>query len=274
MAPVVGNASKFKRGDVPRYVEFNESTEIHVFGDASANMGHGVAAYARTFKKEINCYDSDLLFAKSKINPTKDISVPSLELVAALLCANIAEMLREELDFPKNRIFCYSDSETTLWWLTKKSNSLLPFVANRVQKIQEFGYVFQYVSTHSNPADIASRGCAPSALSRTLWVKGPTFLRLPREEWKIPKVDFSKVDKLQEVKKQYVYNHLTICKTYEEYPQNMMVVNMADYYNDHDLLLRKTMLIMEIVFVWKTKALEKKSAILDPNKISHHKKQA
>ena len=258
----------------PRYVEFNESTELHIFGDASANMGHGVAAYARTLNKGTNCYESNLLFAKSKINPTKEISVPRLELVAALLCANIAEMLKEELDFPKNRIFCYSDSETTLWWLTKKPNSLLPFVANRVQKIQELGYVFQYVSTQSNPADIASRGCAPHALTRTLWARGPNFLRLSREDWKIPKVDFSKVDKLQEVKKQYVYNHLTICKTYEEFPQNMMVVNMADYYSDHDLLLRKTMLVMEIVSVWKTKALQKKSAMLDVNKVSHHKNRA
>ena len=54
----------------------------------------------------------------------------------------------------------------------------------------------------------------------------------------------------------------------------MMVVNMADYYGDHDLLLRKTMLIMEIVDIWKIKALRKKSAILDPNKISHHKQRA
>ena len=87
-------------------------------------------------------------------------------------------------------------------------------------------------------------------------------------------MDFSKVDKLQEVKKQFAYSHLTISKTYEEYPQNMMVVNMADYYGDHDLLLRKTMLIMEIVDIWKTKALVKKSAVLDPNRISHHKSRA
>ena len=250
------------------------STELHVFGDAPANMGHGVAAYAQTLNKDVNRYESTLLFAKSKINPTKDISVPRLKLVAALLCAKIAVMVREELDSPKNRIFCYSDSETTLWWLTKKPNSLLPFVATRVQKIQEFGNVFQYLSMQINPADIASRGCAPHALKRTLWTQGPKFLRLSREDWKIPKVDFSKVDKLQEVKKQFVYIHLTISKTYEQYPQNMMVVNVADYYGDHDLLLRKTMLIMEIVEIWKIKALQKKSATLDPNAISHHKQRA
>ena len=54
----------------------------------------------------------------------------------------------------------------------------------------------------------------------------------------------------------------------------MMVVNMADYYSDHDLLLRKTMLVMEILSVWKIKALQKKSAMLDVNKVSHHKNRA
>ena len=145
-------------------------------------MGHGVAAYARTLRKGTNRYESSLLFAKSKINPTKDISVPCLELVAALLCAKITDMLGEELDFLKNQIFCYSDSETTLWWLAKKPNSLLPFVANRVHKIQEFGYVFQYMSMQVNPADVASCGCAPHALKRTLRTQAPNFLRLSRED--------------------------------------------------------------------------------------------
>ena len=271
--PKVDFSKVDKLQEVKKQFVYSHLTISKTYEEYPQNI-HKVAAYARTLNKESNRYESTLLFAKSKINPTKDISVPRLELVAALLCAKIADMTSEELDFPKNRIFCYSDSETTLWWLTKKPNSLLPFVANRVQKIQEFGYVFQYVNTQINPADIASRGCAPNALKRTLWTQGPNFLRLPREEWKIPKVDFSKVDKLQEVKKQFVYSHLTISKTYEEYPQKMMVVNMADYYGDHDLLLRKTMLIIEIVDVWKTKALKKKSAILYPNKISHHKQRA
>ena len=65
--------------------------------------------HARTVLQSTGCYESTLLFARSKINPTKDISVPGLELLAALFCAKIAEMLREELDFPKNRIFCYYD---------------------------------------------------------------------------------------------------------------------------------------------------------------------
>ena len=36
----------------PRHVPFTTDTKLHVFGDAAANMGHGVAAYARTPVRE------------------------------------------------------------------------------------------------------------------------------------------------------------------------------------------------------------------------------
>ena len=84
--------------------------------------------------------------------------------------------------------------------------ALLPFVSNRVQKIIDLGYRFNYVSTLANPADVASRGCTPDELLRSLWKNGPKFLSIPNSEWTPPKIDFSKVDKLQEVKKQHVYN--------------------------------------------------------------------
>ena len=52
-------------------------------------------------------------------NPKREITVARLELVASLLCAQTVEMLHKELGIAKGKIFCYSDSETTLWWLTK-----------------------------------------------------------------------------------------------------------------------------------------------------------
>ena len=70
-------------------------------------------------------------------------------------------MLHKELGIAKGKIYCYSDSETALWWLTKPPSALLPFVSNRVQKIIEIGYRFNYVSTLANPADVASCGCTP-----------------------------------------------------------------------------------------------------------------
>ena len=153
----------------PRHVPFTTDTELHVFGDAAANMGHGVAAYARTPVSGNGKFETHLIFAKSRINPKRDITVPKLELVTSLLCTQTADMLHKELGVAKGKIFCYSDSETALWWLTKPPSALLPFVSNRVQKIIDLGYKFNYVSTLANPADVASCGCTLDELSRTLW---------------------------------------------------------------------------------------------------------
>ena len=111
----------------PHHVPFTTDTELHVFGDAAANMGHGVAAYARTPVGNNGKFETHVLFAKSRISPKRDITVPRLELVMSLLCAQMAEMLHKELGIAKGKIFCYSDSETALWWLTKPPSALMPF---------------------------------------------------------------------------------------------------------------------------------------------------
>ena len=69
----------------PRHVPFTPDTEIDVFGDAAVNMGHGVAAYARTPVGNNGKFETHLLFAKSRINPKCNITVPRLELVTSLL---------------------------------------------------------------------------------------------------------------------------------------------------------------------------------------------
>ena len=63
---------------------FTTDTELHVFGDAAANMGHRVAAYACTPVGTDGKFETHLLFAKSRINPKRDITVPRLKLVAAM----------------------------------------------------------------------------------------------------------------------------------------------------------------------------------------------
>ena len=253
----------------PRHVPFTPDTEIHVFGDAAANMGHGVAAYARTPVGNNGKFETHLLFAKSRINPKRDITVPRLELVASLLCAQTAEMLHKELGVARDKIYCYSDSETALWWLTKPPSALLPFVSNRVQKIIELGYRFNYVNTAANPADVASRGCTPDELLCTLWQKGPKFLSLPNSEWTPPKIDFSKVDKLQEVKKANVYNYSSFVKRIGR-GANRKIVNLEDCYGDHDELLRRIAILKSVVVFWRDKTKGKVRGHYDKLLASSH----
>ena len=165
-------------------------------------------------------------------------------------------MIQEELNIPQEKIFCYSDSETVLWWLTKSPNALLPFVSNRVKKIKDFGYPFQYVNTAENPADIASRGCTPHELMSTLWTQGPKFLRLPNKKWKLPKVDFTKVNKLQEIKKHSVFTFATLSMTTGKGDQTQEF-DLEDYFGSHDKLIRQIAILKTFVEIWKSKALLK-----------------
>ena len=112
-------SSRFGKHHVSPSLALSADTELHVFGDAAANIGHEVAAYARTPVGDNGTFEMNLLFTKSHINPKRDITVPRLELVASLLCAQTADMLHKELGVAKGKIFCYSDYETALWWLTK-----------------------------------------------------------------------------------------------------------------------------------------------------------
>ena len=247
----------------PRYVRIDHSTQIHVFGDASGTVGYGVAVYARNFDTKLKCFTSDLVLARSRINPKKELKLPRLELTAAVLCVEVAEMIRQELDLKKEQFFCWSDSEITLWWLKKDPAHLIPFVANRVEKIIPHQYCFSYINTKENPADMCSRGCTVKELSGRFWKHGPSFLVKPESDWPKESASFDSIHHLEGVKKQYVYSFSTILqqlneKVHREALQKiaMKVENLSDHlplhlvYSSHDKLIRITSVILQITEFW------------------------
>ncbi|KRX74113.1 hypothetical protein T06_14333 [Trichinella sp. T6] len=87
------------------------------------------------------------------------------------------------------------DSRVALAWIKEASARWKPFVANRVQDIQESvsPQCWRYCPTKENPADIPSRGCPPGTLINTaLWWHGPPCLMQSREIW--PTQPVAKVD--------------------------------------------------------------------------------
>ena len=235
------------------YILNNDNSEYHMFGDASATMGYGVVVYVRTHlgsAKENSKYHSQFLYAKSKINPKKELMVLCLELTAALLCTEVGQMIQNQLEVPPEKIFCWSDSEITLWRIQKRPEMLIPFVANGVEKIQHSGYPFSYINTKENSADIASRGCTPEKLMGDLWQKGPPFLRLPKKDWPDPKID-----PFEGIKKQHVYVYHTLV-----YPQkfNKGNVEFHLYFGDHRTLLQRTAALPLCADIWRRKVKGKK----------------
>ncbi|XP_071058697.1 uncharacterized protein [Pseudochaenichthys georgianus] len=118
------------------------SVELHHFSDASS-QGYGQCSYVRLVGKEnIHCA---FVMGKARVAPTKIVTIPRLELTAAVTSAAVSSMLKEEL---------------VLGYINNEARRFHVFVANRVQRIREATNPGQwfYVETGENPADHASRG--------------------------------------------------------------------------------------------------------------------
>ena len=242
----------------PRYIMINENSELHVFSDASVN-GYGAAAYVRNRTK--NGYESQLLIARSKITPVKEQTIPRLELIAALLAAKLAQSISQELKISRQNIFCWSDSEIVLFWLQKKPDTLIPFIANRIEKIQQHNFSpFSYINTSENPADIASRGCNATELNVSLWMHGPSFLQKSFDEWPAQKHDFSHVDQRLGVKKQRVFNFSSITMRLKRPSTSRRLpteIPLEEYYSSYSKLLKHTANLFRFLDFWQHKTFHK-----------------
>ena len=163
------------------------STDVHYFSDASMK-GYGQCAYLRLVNSDgrVHCC---LLMAKSRVAPLNSVTIPRMELMAAVTSVKVASLLRRELMLENVDVTFWSDSMIVLGYLKNDSKRVHTFVANRVQQIQDQTDVakWKYVPTEMNPADMASRGLDPhQAGTHDTWMHGPSFL------WEPAIPDFSK----------------------------------------------------------------------------------
>ena len=157
--------------------------ELHCFSDAS-EFAYGAAVYCR-YVVEGTAVVS-LLMAKSRVAPLKLVSIPRLELTAALVSCKLQKFVVEELDRQPDVIHFWTDSTTVLRYLENRSARYKTFVAHRVLAVQQMSEVKQwhYVPTKVNPADHASRGIwANEDDKMKTWLQGPEFLRDDVEDY-------------------------------------------------------------------------------------------
>ena len=177
---------KLPRSYLPRAVDpMTCQLDLHVFCDAS-ELAYGAVAYLRAHEPKGAVHVSFLL-ARSRVAPKKQQSIPRLELCAALLGAQLAEMLTKELNLPLHGTTMWSDSTTVITWLRSGSCRYKVFVGTRVAEIQllmKEADIWRYVDTGRNPADIITRGTTLEDLSRpNPYHQGPEFLRQSESEW-------------------------------------------------------------------------------------------
>ncbi|XP_046145612.1 uncharacterized protein LOC123988898 [Osmia bicornis bicornis] len=171
---------------IPRWLNLTPEVrvEIHGFSDASQ---HALAAvvYLRISSSTSPTVLS-LVCAKTKVAPLKRLTIPRLELTAALLLARLARYVRDTLEFSSAPVHLWMDSAVALTWISHHPSRWKEFVRNRVGAIQDAlpGAHWKFISGRDNPADCAPRGLTPTQLkTHTLWWTGPEWLRAPPHEW-------------------------------------------------------------------------------------------
>lgn len=110
-------------------------SEIHSFSDAS-ETGIGQVSYIPFINKENQPHVS-FLMAKSRVAPLKPISIPHLELTAAVISVNVTSMLKSELDIENIPCTYYTDSEIVIGYINNGAPRFHVYVGNRVQHIRD-----------------------------------------------------------------------------------------------------------------------------------------
>ena len=160
------------------------SRQLHLFADASAE-GMCAAAYIRLVD-ESGKVAVRLLASRCRVSPLKKLTIPRLELNAALMAARLAKKLQEEQRIEFERRFFWSDSSNVIYWATTGSQHYQVYVANRVVELMQLSTPseWRWVPGKVNPADEATRSAAAIDLSPDgRWFQGPSFLKLDDAEW-------------------------------------------------------------------------------------------
>ncbi|XP_046963286.1 uncharacterized protein LOC124532427 [Vanessa cardui] len=166
---------------IPRWLQVKRGyyVELHAFADAS-QAAYAAAVYMKSkdVKGNIRVH---LITAKTRVAPVeKEISIPRLELCAALLAAQLIFEVSQVLNIPKERLRAWSDSTTVLAWITGEPSRWTTFVSNRVSEILTIlnRDQWNHVNSKENPADCASRGIqAENLKDLNLWWFGPSWLK-------------------------------------------------------------------------------------------------
>jgi hypothetical protein len=126
------------------------------------------------------------LIGKARLAPLKIVTIPRLELTAAVLSVRIGILMLKELDLPIERHEYWTDSQTVIRYIINEEKRFQVFVANRVQTIRDHTNCKQwhYVEGGINPADDGSRDLTVKQfLEKGKLLTGPKFLWQPESEW-------------------------------------------------------------------------------------------
>jgi hypothetical protein len=176
-----------ERVAVPRcfsvYLPVATHVELHTFVDAS-EYAFAAVSYLRILSS--SGIEVAFVGSKNKVAPKKQLSVPRLELQAAVLGVRLAEMIVSELSIKINSKHFWSDSQTVLAWIGSDHRRYKQFVANRISEILDTTQIkdWKWIPSRKNVADEATK--RPKIIDvgpGGRWFAGPEFLKLHEADW-------------------------------------------------------------------------------------------
>lgn len=178
--------TQLSRISIPRWLGMStgSSIQLHIFTDAS-EKAMGAAAYFRITRSD-NTTAVALITARSKIAPVKRATIPRLELMAALIGAELSQFIRTAFRMPNIEATFWTDSTIVVHWLRRDPNCCKPFIANRIVSIREASEngIWRHVQGTDNPADLLTRGAsAEQLMNASLWWNGPGWLAGSTNDW-------------------------------------------------------------------------------------------
>ncbi|XP_062557907.1 uncharacterized protein LOC134222769 [Armigeres subalbatus] len=170
---------------VPSLRNLSGRLEVHVFVDASES------AYCCVVYFRLICGSNvqlALVGAKSKVAPLKTLSIPRLELKAAVLGVQYLQTVLENHELSISHKYMWTDSTTVLAWILSNHRRYQKFVAVRVGEILTLSdpQDWRWVPTKFNVADKATKwGQGPDFQATSQWFCGPTFLHQREDQWPV-----------------------------------------------------------------------------------------
>ncbi|XP_053691178.1 uncharacterized protein LOC128739706 [Sabethes cyaneus] len=170
------------------------AVELHTFVDASEN-GYAVVAYFRfEYEGRVQCM---LIGSKTRVAPIKFVSIPRLELQAAVVGSRFARSVAENHSIQIARRYFWTDARDVLCWLQSDHRRYSQYVAFRVGEILETTNIseWRWLGTKFNVADDGTKwNSKPDLKSTSRWFKGPSFLWQPKSVWPVSPLNVEKTN--------------------------------------------------------------------------------
>ena len=137
---------------LPRGNAAKQPSKLHIFADASI-IAYGAIAFIYVDG------NTSFLMAKARVAPLKQLTLPKLELMAALTAARPSNFITDAVKSNSFSINLWTDSQIVLYWI-KGEEWNNAFVAHHISEIHNATdpNCWRYYPTLDNPADLLTRG--------------------------------------------------------------------------------------------------------------------